>query len=113
MHSGNHIGHRQPSKSRKRSREQEQGNATPSECPQKRLRANENLRRSSREWKFSSMEEADAYLTSHGHSTILEIANKYLLSQGHPLICIERTQGASLPEKAFHLLSNGNTNAFQ
>jgi hypothetical protein len=108
-----YIGPSQASKSRKRSCEQEENNANQPERPQKRLRASESMWSSSREWKFSSMAEADAYLTNHGHSTILEIANKYLLSQGHPLICIERTAGAGLPDSDSHLPSTGNTNVVQ
>jgi hypothetical protein len=74
---------------------------------------NETLQSSSREWKFSSMGEADAYLTSHGHPTILEIANKYLLSQGHPLICTERTAGATLPDTSSRSTGNGSLTGFQ
>jgi hypothetical protein len=94
VHSLNYIGNHQASDSRKRSREQEQGHANQPGRAQKRLQANEYLQSSSREWNFSSMEEADAYLTSHGHSTILEIANKYLLSRGHPLFA---SRGQQMP----------------
>jgi hypothetical protein len=113
VHSLNYIGNHQASDSRKRSREHEQGHANQPGRAQKRLQANENLQSSSREWKFSSKEEADAYLTSHGHSTILEIANKYLLSRRHPLICIKRTADAPLADTSSRLRGNGNLTGFQ
>jgi len=113
VHSLDYIGNHQASDSRKRSREQELDLANQPGRSQKRLRANENLQTSSREWKFSSMEEADAYLTSHGYSTVLEIANKYLLSQGHPLVCIKRTADATLADSSSRLRGNGNLTGFQ
>lgn len=85
VNSPTYDGYRQTFKSRKGSHEQDQDHTKQPKSSQKRLRMNENLQSSSREWKFSSMREADAYLTSHGNLTILEIANKYLLSQGHRL----------------------------
>lgn len=113
MHSLNHIGNRQAPNSMKRRRGQEQDNANQPGRSQKLLRTNESLQSSSREWKFSSMEQAGAYLTSHGHSTILGIANKYLLSQRHPLICIERTAGATSPANVSRLTSNDNLTRFR